>query len=44
MKFCLALALTMAVTAAVSAQDTMERVDGIGGFFFKSKSPEALAQ
>lgn len=44
MKLCLALALTMAVTAAVSAQEKMERVDGIGGFFFKSKSPKVLAQ
>ena len=44
MKLCLALALTMAVTATVPAQVKMERVDGIGGFFFKSKSPKALAQ
>jgi glyoxylase I family protein len=44
MKLCLALALTIAVTAAVSAQEKMERVDGIGGFFFKSKSPKVLAQ
>jgi glyoxylase I family protein len=44
MKLCLALAITMAVTAAMSAQEKMERVDGIGGFFFKAKSPKALAQ
>jgi glyoxylase I family protein len=34
----------MAVTAAVSAQEKKERVDGIGGFFFKSTSPKVLAQ
>ena len=44
MKLCLALALTLAVTAAVPAQEKKERVDGIGGFFFKSKSPKVLAQ
>jgi hypothetical protein len=52
MKLHLALALTIAVTAAVAAQDKaaapdkekMERVDGIGGFFFKSKEPKVLAQ
>jgi predicted enzyme related to lactoylglutathione lyase len=44
MKLALALALTMAVAGAVSAQEKMERVDGIGGFFFKAKEPKALAQ
>jgi predicted enzyme related to lactoylglutathione lyase len=44
MKWCLAIAITMALTAAVSAQEKRERVDGIGGFFFKSASPKALAQ
>ena len=34
----------MAMTAAVFAQEKMERVDGIGGFFFKAKSPKVLAQ
>ncbi len=44
MKLFLALALTMAVTVAVSGQGKMERVDGIGGFFFKAADPKALAQ
>lgn len=44
MKWCLALALAVTVTAAASAQEKMERVDGIGGFFFKSKAPKTLAQ
>jgi predicted enzyme related to lactoylglutathione lyase len=44
MRLRLALALAVAMTAAVAAQEKMERVDGIGGFFFKSKSPKALAQ
>ncbi len=44
MKLYLALALTVAVTGAASAQEKMERVDGIGGFFFKSESPKALAK
>jgi glyoxylase I family protein len=43
MKLHLALALTMAVTAAVSAQEKV-RVDGFGGFFFKAKTPKVLAQ
>jgi glyoxylase I family protein len=35
------------MTVAMSAQDKqekMERVDGIGGFFFKAKAPKELAQ
>jgi glyoxylase I family protein len=44
MKWRLAIAITMALTVAVSAQEKRERVDGIGGFFFKSASPKALAQ
>ena len=44
MRLRLALAVAVAMTAAVAAQEKMERVDGIGGFFFKSKSPKTLAQ
>jgi catechol 2,3-dioxygenase-like lactoylglutathione lyase family enzyme len=36
------LVLTMAAT--ISAQQKMERVDGIGGFFFRAQSPKVLAQ
>jgi len=31
-------------TDAKTTTATMERVDGIGGFFFRSKSPKSLAQ
>lgn len=44
MKFSLALGLVLAMAAATSAQREMERVDGIGGFFFRAKSPKELAK
>jgi glyoxylase I family protein len=39
----LASVLVLAFAVALSAQEK-EHVDGIGGFFFKAKSPKALAQ
>ena len=44
MKSSLALALVLTLTAAVSAQPPMERVDGIGGVFFRAKEPKVLAK
>jgi catechol 2,3-dioxygenase-like lactoylglutathione lyase family enzyme len=44
MKSSLALVLVLALGATASAQEKMERVDGIGGFFFRAKSPKVLAQ
>ena len=51
---CAALALFVGIASAQApappwtetkdATVVMERVDGIGGFFFRSKSPESLAQ
>jgi glyoxylase I family protein len=43
MKAVLASVLLLAFAVGVPAQEK-ERVDGIGGFFFKAKSPKALAQ
>ena len=43
MKAGLAIALSLLCVATVPAQQK-ESVDGIGGFFFKAKSPKALAQ
>ena len=44
MKSSLAAALVLLMSAAASAQQTMERVDGIGGFFFRAKEPKVLAK
>jgi len=55
MKSSLALVLALAVTGITAAQAppaqlagpssaAMERVDGIGGFFFRAKEPKVLAQ
>jgi glyoxylase I family protein len=43
MKTGLAAVLMLVFAAALTAQEK-ERVDGIGGFFFKAKDPKALAQ
>jgi glyoxylase I family protein len=43
MKTGLTTVLMLVFAAALSAQER-ERVDGIGGFFFKAQSPKALAQ
>ena len=43
MKAGLASILVLVFAAALGAQEK-ERVDGIGGFFFKAKDPKALAQ
>jgi predicted enzyme related to lactoylglutathione lyase len=44
MKSSLTLALVLALAATASAQQKMERVDGIGGFFFRAKEPKVLAK
>jgi glyoxylase I family protein len=44
MKFGLVVALVLAFASSGSAQEKMERVDGIGGFFFKAQSPKTLAK
>ena len=44
MKFGLVVALVLAFASSASAQEKMERVDGIGGFFFKAQSPRTLAK
>ena len=44
MKSSLAVALVLALAVTASAQEKMERVDGIGGFFFRAKEPKVLAQ
>jgi predicted enzyme related to lactoylglutathione lyase len=38
------IALVLAFASSASAQEKMERVDGIGGFFFKAQSPKTLAK
>jgi glyoxylase I family protein len=43
MKASLALVLVLVFAAALTAQEK-ERVDGIGGFFFKARDPKALTQ
>ena len=40
----LAVTLVLLMAAAASAQEKMERVDGIGGFFFRAKEPKVLAK
>ena len=45
MKSTVAFVLVLALGASISAQEPkMERVDGIGGFFFRAKEPKVLAQ
>jgi predicted enzyme related to lactoylglutathione lyase len=44
MKSGLIVAFVLALACTASAQQKMERVDGIGGFFFKAKSPKVLAK
>ena len=44
MKSTLAFVLVLALGATMSAQDKRERVDGIGGFFFRAKEPKVLAK
>lgn len=44
MKSSLAVALVLALAATASAQEKIERVDGIGGFFFRAKEPKVLAK
>jgi predicted enzyme related to lactoylglutathione lyase len=44
MKSSLALVVLLALGATASAQQKMERVDGIGGFFFRAKEPKVLAK
>jgi catechol 2,3-dioxygenase-like lactoylglutathione lyase family enzyme len=44
MKSSLVFVLTLALAATASAQQKMERVDGIGGFFFRAKEPKVLAK
>lgn len=44
MKSSLALAIVLALAAPALAQQKMERVDGIGGFFFRAKEPKVLAK
>jgi predicted enzyme related to lactoylglutathione lyase len=43
MRTALTFVLMLVFAAALAAQEK-ERVDGIGGFFFKAKSPKMLAQ
>jgi glyoxylase I family protein len=40
----LLMALACPAAAQQKAEQKMERVDGIGGFFFKAKSPKVLAK
>ena len=44
MKWSVALVVALAMGATASAHQKMERVDGIGGFFFRAKEPKVLAQ
>jgi len=44
MKSSLALALVLALAVPAVAQQKMERVDGIGGVFFRAQSPKVLAK
>jgi hypothetical protein len=44
MKLGIALGLALVTAFTAAAQEKMERVDGIGGVFFKAKSPKVLAQ
>ena len=44
MKSGLVLVLVLAMSPLAAAQQKMERVDGIGGFFFRAKSPKVLAK
>jgi glyoxylase I family protein len=44
MKSSVALGLVLALAATALAQEKMERVDGIGGFFFRAKEPKVLAK
>jgi len=44
MRSTLAFVLVAAMAGSVSAQEKMERVDGIGGFFFRAKAPKVLAK